>query len=315
MYKPIGLCLNDFDVSYNPHLDRYELIHIQGPLISQDHYDATILETSYGFATSKDLVHWQSCPNAFGISEESNVFDNSAVWTMHTVYTNDYNTRLMFYTGVSKEHYFQQKIGLAIYDFRSRQWVRHSSNPIVEADPQYYQVEGEMAWRDPCVVYDSNTKQYVMFIAAKDTHQDLSVNGCVGLATSQDLYNWTVHSPVLSPGIYEEVECPVYYYKAPYHYLFLSIGEEKRVTVWRSKSMLEGYEECGYLLDQNEYAPRVINHNGEDLLLHTRWVERDSPVGQKVVSRGYLDVPRRLLQNEDGTLYLEDYLQDRIAAE
>ena len=59
MYKPLGLCLNDFDLSYNPHNNVFELIHLQGPPISTDIYDATIHETSYGFATSQDLVNWQ----------------------------------------------------------------------------------------------------------------------------------------------------------------------------------------------------------------------------------------------------------------
>ncbi len=303
MYKPLGLCLNDFDLSYNQQTGLYELIHLQGPPISTDRYDATVLETTYGFATSKDLVNWEAHPQVFGIHDVDNVFDNSAIWTMKTVHSKD-GERFMFYTGVCYETYFYQAIGLARFDAEKLIWQRISDRPVISADPRRYQTTGAMAWRDPYVVYDEELGQYTMFIAARDNKFEVPFNGCIATASSTNMKDWTINDPLISPGQYTEMECPVYLHRGDYHYILVSISDTRQIHVFRSDEIYGEYVEIEPLLEPYCYAPRVIAYQGRDVLLHTQWIERRNDVGQMVWSRGYLADPKELHQDENGGLYV-----------
>lgn len=304
MYNPIGFCLNDFDVSYNPDTKLYELIHLQGPPISTDIYDATRLETSYGLALSSDLINWTAQPQIFGIQEGENLFDNSAIWTMQTIYTQDRRKRLMFYTGVSREQYFQQNIGVAQYDTQNKSWSRLQDTPVLSADLRYYQTDGFMAWRDPYVIYDDEKNHYVMFIAACDKRYDPHQNGCIAYATSADLQHWDIHPPLISPQCYNELECPVPYKKNGVYYMLVSVGDTRQTHVWQADNLYGPYTEIDRLTAPHHYAPRIIPHQGQDMVLHTQWVERPNAEGQMIWSRGYLDDPKILAQRDDGVLFL-----------
>lgn len=307
MYRPLGMCLNDFDVSYNPHKEQFELIHLQGPPIANTYYDAVTMETSYGHAVSSDLVNWRARANVFGIDESGDAFDDSAIWTMHTIFSPDFSQRYMFYTGLTRAQYFKQQIGMAVYDFAAESWERVDENPVVSADPRWYQQDGKMAWRDPYVVYDEEEARYVMFISAKQKDIAVDKNGCIAYATSKNLKDWQVHPPLIAPQTYNEVECPVYFKKGDYHYILTSISDDYRVHVWRSQNFLDGYEEIGCLTEPYHYAPRVLSYNGHDIVLHTRWIERPDKDGNPVWSRGYLDDPQLLVQDEGGLLSLTPY--------
>lgn len=62
------------------------------------------------------------------------------------------------------------------------------------------------AFRDPFIF---PTKEgYSMVFSARDMNKDLPYNGCIGLATSTNLVNWTLQEPLISPGITSEMEVP-----------------------------------------------------------------------------------------------------------
>ncbi len=307
MYKPPEKCLNDFDVSFNPHTQSYELIHLQGPPIATTDYDATILENSYGFATSQDLIDWQTYPDIFNISLAPDRFDNSAIWTMKTLFNDDVSKRFMFYTGVKKHPYFYQEIGRADYDFKNSKWIRHSNTAILSADPRWYQNSGKMAWRDPYVVKDRSQNRYVMFIAAKEKGVNEERNGCVAIAFSNDLVKWDIQPPLIYPRLYNEMECPVYFELNGFHYILVSTSNTGAVHTWRSNEMLGTYEEIEPLTKPGEYAARIITHKNKTLILHTQWVDRKDSKGALVLSRGYLADPKELLQDEYGSLTLAHY--------
>jgi sucrose-6-phosphate hydrolase SacC (GH32 family) len=204
-YAPPGLCLNDFNIMKSG--DLYHLIHLQGPPIHP--FDATKLETSYGHAVSKDLLVWRTEAPVFGISSHPS-FDDSAIWTMHIVEHED--KLLMFYTGLSQDIYFRQQIGLAVSEKNDcTGWTRYGKGPLLSADPAYYQTEDEMAWRDPYVIFDQESQRWVMYVAAKMKGENRNKNGCIGLAISENLIDWKIQEPVLSPLMYSEMECPLVY--------------------------------------------------------------------------------------------------------
>jgi hypothetical protein len=265
-YAPPGLCLNDFDLIKLE--DQYHLIHLQGPPIYP--FDATYLESSYGHAVSNDLISWETKAPVFGIASPKH-FDDSGIWTMHIT---PYENKLwMFYTGLSNQKYLYQQIGLAISELENGpNWMRYKSEPLVSADPRYYQVDDDMAWRDPFVIYDPEDNIWIMYIAAKTKEGDKRRRGCIGTATSTNLVDWVVKPPVISPAKYFEMECPVIFKHNNFIYIFVSISDTGNIP----------------------------------LLLHTvprRWQHEDG--GE--LMRGMLAEPKKLLFDDKGYPYLGWY--------
>jgi sucrose-6-phosphate hydrolase SacC (GH32 family) len=299
-YAPPGLCMNDFDLIKLE--DKYHLIHLQGPPIYP--FDATYLESSYGHAVSNDLISWETKAPVFGIAPPDH-FDDSGIWTMHIT---PYENKLwMFYTGLSYQKYFYQQIGLAISELEnSPNWMRYKSEPLVSADPRYYQVDDDMAWRDPFVIFDPEENKWIMYIAAKTKKGDKRTRGCIGTATSKNLVDWKVKPPVISPEKYFEMECPVIFRHNNSNYMFVSISDDRRVHAYRAATPLGQFEYLGPLTPQNNYAARIINAGNTPLLLHTvprRWQHKDS--GE--LMRGMLAQPKKLLFDKKGYPYLGWY--------
>ena len=300
-YKPLCLCMNDFDVIKIK--DTFHVIHLQGPPIYP--FDATILETSYGHIVSKDLIKWETQVPAFGVSDISH-FDDSGIWTMHII--EHENRYWMFYTGLNRRIYFQQKIGLAIsQDLTLNNWKRYKKNPILSADSSYYQTDDDMAWRDPFVVFDKKSNQWLMFIAAKNKDGKKDTRGCIGLAVSEDLINWEVKPPILEPRKFFEMECPVVQFINNAYYLFVSVSNDYRVYVYKADNLLGTYEALGPITQPYNYSPRLIqNRKDEWVFLHTVW-RRWKNEDQGEIMRGMLAQPKLLNFNEKGKPFLSWY--------
>lgn len=66
-------------------------------------------------------------------------------------------------------------------------------------------------WRDPRIVFDGETGEYRMYLAARanDSH---SQTGCVGLCTSKDLKHWVYRQPAYYPQRFRgALECPDFF--------------------------------------------------------------------------------------------------------
>ena len=303
-YAPPKKCLNDFHIiKLN---NEYHLIHLQGRFTYP--FDATKLETSYGHAISTDLIKWRTKDPVFRISPPPN-FDDSAIWTMHVIWYE--NKFWLFYTGLNKRVYFQQKIGLAFSEGKNiEKWIRYKDNPILLADSRYYQVDNDMAWRDPFVIYDKKSKEWLMYIAAKHNDGPKRKRGCIGLAVSKNLLNWKIQPPVLAPRQFFEMECPAIYYMNKAYYMLVSVSDDNRVRAYRAEDPKGPFKLLGIITCPNNYAPRLIrNKNKEWLLLHTvkrRWGFKDS--GPLI--RGMIAQPKLIKFDEDGVPYLIWYSQN-----
>ena len=166
-----------------------------------------------------------------------------------------------------------------------------------------------MAWRDPFVIFDEKSKQWIMYIAAKHNDGANETRGCIGLALSEDLVHWKVQPPILSPRKYREMECPVVYQFHNNYYMFVSVSDDYRVHTYRASNPLGSYEPLGFLTQPHNYAPRVIKSPKNDvLLIHTvkrRWGNIDS--GE--IMRGLLAQPKKLVFDEEKIPYLAWYTQ------
>ncbi|MFG2026753.1 mucin-1 [Streptomyces sp. NPDC048825] len=268
-YAPPGLCLNDFALLRDED-GTYTVLHLQGPWTAE--FDHMRMETSYGRATSTDLVHWQPQGPAFGNGLPGR-FDAQAVWTMHPFRYGD--GMAMFYTGVSgllPGGTPLQAVGLAYSDRTDGTgWRRHGTGPVVEADPRWYRTGEGMGWRDPFVVRDDEGDGWVMAVCASDASLPVEAGGCVALATSDDLEHWTVHPPLLAPGDIDEFECPVLERLDDGSWLLLgSIGQTRCIEAWTAPRLRGPWTRRGPLSPTGAYAPRVIPApDGSRVVLHT----------------------------------------------
>lgn len=268
-YAPPGLCVNDFAL-LRAEDGTYTVLHLQGPWTEE--FDHLRMETSYGRATSTDLVRWQPHGAAFGTGLPGR-FDQQAVWTMHPFRHGD--GMAMFYTGMSgltPGGWPLQAVGLAYSDrLDGTGWRRHGTGPVVEADPRWYRTGERMGWRDPFVVRNDDDSGWVMVVCASDASLPVERSGCVALATSTDLEHWEVHPPLISPGDVDELECPVLERLDDGSWLLLgSIGATRGFDAWTAPRLDGPWERRGPLGPSGAYAPRVIAApDGSRVVLHT----------------------------------------------
>ncbi|MFF5371711.1 mucin-1 [Streptomyces sp. NPDC013187] len=303
-YAPPGLCVNDFDLLR--HADgTYTVLHLQGPWTAE--FDHLRMETSYGRATSADLVHWEPQGTAFGNGLPGR-FDQQAVWTMHA-FPHDPGMAMLYtaVSGLTPGGWPLQSIGLA----RSERtdgtgWRRHGTGPVVEADGRWYRTGERMGWRDPFVVRDDESDGWVMLVCAADASLPVEVSGCVAWATSDDLEHWTVHPPLVSPGDVDEFECPVLERLDDGGWLLLgSIGATWGFEAWTAPRLRGPWTRRGPLGPTGAYAPRVVAApDGSRVVLHTtpRRVGL-SDTGERC--RGMLAQPKSLVVPADSAPRLE----------
>ncbi|MEV0634105.1 mucin-1 [Streptomyces sp. NPDC050619] len=303
-YAPPGLCVNDFALLREED-GTYGVLHLQGPWTSE--FDHLRMETSYGRATSADLVHWQPQGTVFGNGLPGR-FDQQAVWTMHPFRHGD--GMAMFYTGVcglTPDGWPLQSVGLAYSDRTDGTgWRRHGTGPVVEADPRWYRTGEQMGWRDPFVVRDDDDTGWAMVICASDASLPAEVSGCVALALSDDLEHWTVQPPLLSPGDVDQFECPVLERLDDGSWLLIgSIQATRRLETWTAPRLDGPWTRRGPLAPTGAYAPRVIAApDGSRVVLHTtpRRVGL-SDAGEHC--RGMLAQPKSLVVEGDSAPRLE----------
>ncbi|MDX2678164.1 mucin-1 [Streptomyces soliscabiei] len=304
-YAPPGLCVNDFALLRDEE-GTYAVLHLQGPWTPE--FDHLRMETSYGRATSTDLVHWRPEGTAFGNGLPGR-FDQQAVWTMHPVRHGGDGTA-MFYTGVcglTPGGWPLQSVGLAYSDRTDGTgWRRHGTGPVVEADARWYRTGERMGWRDPFVVRDDEGDGWVMVVCASDASRPVEVSGCVAWATSDDLEHWTVHPPLISPGDVDELECPVLERLDDGSWLLLgSIGATRGFEAWTAAGLRGPWTRCGPVGPTGSYAPRVIAApDGSRVVLHTT-PRRVGLTDSGDPCRGMLAQPKLLVTPSDADPRLE----------
>ena len=186
-----------WDFWLTSHEGRQHLFYLQAPrsLGREElrHWHATI-----GHAVSSDLKDWEVLPEALGPGAPGS-WDDLAVWTGSII--RHASRWWMLYTGVRRaDAGLVQRIGLAVSEDLLR-WERHPANPVLEADPLWYE-HGvpphwhDQAWRDPFLLRHPVTGTFHAFITARGATGPVRGRGVIAHAQSTDLQRWEVLPPV-----------------------------------------------------------------------------------------------------------------------
>ncbi len=167
------------------------------------HPDGRHHRASIGHAVSKDLIHWERVIDAL-VRSDPPAFDDVATWTGSIIRHPD-GTWYLFYTGASMTDAGNvQQIGYATSSDLHR-WKKNSDNPVVTADPRWYEKLADGQWhdeafRDPWVFADPDGHGFHMLITARANHGAPDDRGVVGHAWSADLQHWEPRPPLSEPG-------------------------------------------------------------------------------------------------------------------
>ncbi|MEN9752080.1 MAG: hypothetical protein RLZZ600_1127 [Actinomycetota bacterium] len=195
-----------WDSWYAQTADGYHAFHLSAPK-SLGNPDLRHVNARVGHSFSRDLITWDSLPDAL-LPSPREAFDDLATWT-GSVIEHD-GVWHMFYTGIDKRSGGAiQRIGHAI----SRDlvmWERVSDEPILQAEARWYSTmtagEPDEPFRDPWIFWHED--QWHMLVTAKhasDAH-DGSGHATMAHATSPDLYEWTLHEPLIHNSGFRQLE-------------------------------------------------------------------------------------------------------------
>jgi beta-fructofuranosidase len=214
----------------------YHIFYLQAPRDLPDaelrHWHVTI-----GHAVSPDLVNWEILPDALApAAEDTNAWDNFTTWTGSIIQHE--GTWYFFYTGSNRaENGLIQRIGLATsHDLLH--WQKYPSNPLIVADPQWYELlEPEIwpdhAWRDPWVF--KHNGMFHAYITARRNRGPGSARGVIAHAKSADLINWEVSAPIATVEQFGYLEVPQLVNIEERGYLLFSVGHKQFSENYRSQ--------------------------------------------------------------------------------
>jgi beta-fructofuranosidase len=235
----------------------YHAFYLQAPRSLGDP-ELRHLNASIGHAVSKDLRHWRVLPDALSAGPPG-AWDDRAVWTGCVVQAR--GRWHMFYTGVSVEDdTVVQRAGLATSEDLIR-WRKHPKNPLIEADPRYYEqrdegaVGGERMWRDPWVFRHPQTGEYHALITARTIKGPADGRGVIGHARSSDLVRWETLPPLTEPGDFYALEVPQLTKLGDRYYLLFSTWAEAHSARRREETGLDPAGGTHYLVADDPLGP------------------------------------------------------------
>ena len=192
-----------------PGQGEHHLFYLQAPRALGDpalrHHNATI-----GHAVSTGSGEWRVLPTRSRPAPAGS-WDDLATWTGSTI--GHEGRWYMLYTGVNRaEGGLVQRIGLAISDDLVH-WDKHLRNPVLEADPEWYEVleQGrwrDQSWRDPWLFRHPEDGLFHALITARSPLGPPDGAGVIAHARSADLITGKCSRRSPSPGNSPRLRCP-----------------------------------------------------------------------------------------------------------
>jgi beta-fructofuranosidase len=184
------------------------------------------VRTTWQHAKSRDLVTWEELPPALPPGE-GDAPDADGSWTGSLIEAD--GVFHLFYTG----HKLGADNPQTICHATSTDLVHFAKDP---ANPILKPIAGFAFddWRDPYLLWNEKEQHYWMLIAARLDNGPSSRSGCIVLATSTDLADWTVETePYYAPKTTYCPECPELFQLGDYWHLVYSRFSEDAATIHR----------------------------------------------------------------------------------
>ena len=280
------------DITVIIHKGIYHLFHL---IIPNHDYIA--------HAVSRDGISWKRVKNALFVGHPGE-WDDDMLWTMHVYEANDKFE--MYYTGLQrKDRGVISRIGLAesnnLVDWEKKKKKIFPIGPegffyeTSDTNPRTW-----LSFRDP-FRFDYNGEVYLL-VGARVIAGPVSRRGCVGLVKiTNDVVE--LMPPLLSPRVYDDIECPCVFELHGRFYLLGSIREDIKVRYWFAPDFFGEYHSfhADVLLPQGNYAARTVQ-DGEHLLVYNFFYAYG-----KVDALRVLPPPKELDTDDRGRLILKSY--------
>ncbi|MEO8171774.1 MAG: glycosyl hydrolase family 32 [Sediminibacterium sp.] len=254
-------------------------------------------------AVSADGISWRRINNALFVGNPGE-WDDDMLWTMHVCEVN--GKFEMYYTGLQRrDRGVVSKIGYA-ESMDLVEWEK-KDNGIFPVGPKgifYETMETNprtwLSFRDP-FRFEHNGEIYLL-VDTRVLQGPVSRRGCVGMVK---ITGGVVElmPPLLSPMVYDDVECPCLFELDGKYYLLGSIREDIKVRYWFADTFLGEYHSFhnDVILPQGNYAARIVR-DGEHLLVYNFFYAYG-----KIDALRVLPPPKQLGTDAEGRLQLKTY--------
>ncbi|NLE51675.1 MAG: hypothetical protein GX613_09745 [Chloroflexi bacterium] len=211
LYTPPDPSKGLWDTWVFQHGDLYHLFHLQ-----RDHDEVGC--SSIGHAVTRDWRHWKTLPPVLA-QDAGDTWDNGPLMTGMVV---EHAGRFFMFYGAMVDRV--QRIGLAVSDDLIH-WEKLGQNPVLEPGGPWYETDPrrasnyETAWRDPYVFYHAPDACYYAFLCARVANASETGGGCIAIASSRDLLDWTLLPPAYVSDTLTCLEVPEYFALNGRHYI------------------------------------------------------------------------------------------------
>ena len=298
--------------------DDYHIFYLHAPRSLGDpklrHWNVSI-----GHAVSEDLFRWEVLPDALAPSPTP-AWDDYTTWTGSILRHN--GLWHFFYTGTNRaEKGLIQRVGLATSNDLIC-WEKHPANPIIEADPRWYELLDldawhDLAWRDPWVFWQEDA--FYALITGRVNHGPADGRGVIALAHSTDLIHWEVQPPLTDPGEFGQMEVPQLAEIHGRWYIFFNVTKNEFSVARLARSGVKRQTGTHYLVADHPLGPYTFHSDeffaGDELGSRYSGKVIQNPQGEWVYMAfklfaedgqfvGELDAPRPINIASDGILSL-----------
>lgn len=211
----------------------YYAFYLHDPRLQKGVYAA---HTTWHLVTTKDFTNLEYHGEAIKRGSEKdpnlNAYTGSVIKDKDGIYH-------VFYTAFNEAFKTDGKAIQSVMQATGRDLYHLETVPkfLFQADGVRYE---HFDWRDPFVFFNEEDQCYWMVLAARKCGSGALRGGCLALAKSSDLYNWTYSEPFFAPDMYITMECPEIFRWGDWWYLVFSTFSDEFKTHYRIAKSVNG---------------------------------------------------------------------------